>query len=179
LYFAVVAHSSGIIRTIRKYGFENLDTEVNERKGPHPKGLYIETSDRKEAVEEETEQEEDAVDDTAELGKLTGKPHSEDLLLSAVPVCGPYQALRQYAYCVKLTPGNTKRGKSSKQCVDIFLKSGGTKTAARSDRQLDLIKKVGDNDWVQVICADVKISAAGASKAVKKQKASAKKSKKK
>ena len=41
-----------------------------------------------------------------------------------------------------------------------------------------MIKRVGDNEWVQVICADVKISAPGASKAAKKQK-SGKKGKKK
>jgi hypothetical protein len=71
-----------------------------------------------------------------------------------------------------------KRGKSSKQCVDLFLKASTSKSTVGVDRQLDLIKKVGDNDWVQVICADVKISAAGASKTTKKHKVDNKKSKK-
>lgn len=121
---------------------------------------------------------EDGVDDTAELLKLTGRPHPDDLLLFAVPVCAPYQTLSQYSYRVKLTPGNMKRGKSSKQCVELFQKASSTKTTAGVDRQLDLIKKVCDNDWVQVICADVKISTTGAGKTAKKNKAGNKKSKK-
>jgi NFACT protein C-terminal domain len=40
----------------------------------------------------------DAIDDTGELSKLTGKPHPDDLLVFAVPVCAPYQTLSQYAY---------------------------------------------------------------------------------
>lgn len=116
----------------------------------------------------------DAVDDTTELSKLTGKPQAEDMLLSAVPICAPYQTLSQYAYRIKLTPGNMKRGKASKQCVDMFLKTTARKGSEGADRQLDLIKRVGDNDWVQVICGDVKLAAAGASKAVKQNKAKAK-----
>ena len=42
------------------------------------------------------------------------------------------------------------------------------------NRYADMIKAVNDNAWVQAICGDVKISAAGASKAIKKQKASKK-----
>jgi len=70
---------------------------------------------------EKNENDSDAVDDTAELNKLTGKPVPEDLLLYAVPVCAPYQTLSQYKFRAKLTPGSQKRGKASKQCVEIFL----------------------------------------------------------
>ena len=122
--------------------------------------------------------EDDAVDDTIELSKLTGKPLNEDLVLFAVPVCAPYQTLAQYTYRVKLTPGNMKRGKASKQCVDLFLKD--SQKSPLADRTKELIKKAGDSEWVQAICGDVKITAAGASKAIQKQKQKAKnKSKKK
>lgn len=175
----------GILRTIRKYGFENIEKEANEadvvkRKTRAEKDTEAEKWKQTMAEEGlvDSDLDEDAVDDTTELSKLTGKPHSEDLLLSAVPVCAPYQTLSQYAYRVKLTPGNMKRGKAAKQCLDMFLKANSGKASAGGDRQLDLIKKVPDNDWVNVICADVKISAAGASKAAKKYKAATKKSKK-
>jgi hypothetical protein len=42
---------------------------------------------------------------------LTGRPLAEDILLYAIPVCGPYNALQSFKYRVKLTPGNAKRGK--------------------------------------------------------------------
>lgn len=117
---------------------------------------------------------EDVVDDTSELSKLTGKPHPDDLLLYAVPVCAPYQSLSQYTYRVKLTPGNMKRGKSSKQCLEILLKTPSNTTTG-TEKHFDLMKKVADSDWVHTICADVKISAPGASKAVKQQKLNNKK----
>jgi hypothetical protein len=125
----------------------------------------------------EDESEEDAVDDTVELSKLTGKPLNEDLILFAVPVCAPYQTLSKYAYRVKLTPGNMKRGKASKQCIDMFLKDGPKSEIA--DQYKDLIRKVADPEWVSAMCGDVKISAAGASKAMKNQKSKSKARKKK
>jgi NFACT protein C-terminal domain len=80
---------------------------------------------------------------------------------------------------VKLTPGGMKRGKASKQCLDTFLKPDGIKASIGGEKFRDLIKKVGDNDWVQVLCNDVKISAPGASKATKKKQSAVSKSKKK
>ena len=129
------ASLSGIIRTIKKYGHQGLNTSMNAATGN--------TGTRKTKVEKEKEEQswkktlaeegivdgsdledEDAVDDTIELNKLTGKPQSEDLVLFAVPICAPYQSLSQNAYRVKLTPGNMKRGKPSKQCVEMFLRDG-------------------------------------------------------
>ena len=46
-----------------------------------------------------------------ELDSLTGCPTANDVLLYAVPVCAPYQALQGFKYRVKLTPGNAKKGK--------------------------------------------------------------------
>jgi hypothetical protein len=132
----------------------------------------------KQAMEEEglvdSDLDEDAVDDTTELLKLTGKPQDGDLLLYAIPVCAPYQTLSQYAYRIKLTPGTMKRGKAAKQCLELFLKVNPS-SAPGMERQLDLIKRVGDNDWVQVICADVKIATPGATKPIKKAKTDTKK----
>merc|ERR1711966_590394 len=79
-------------------------------------------------------QEDAAVDDTAELIKLTGKPTAEDVVLHAIPVCAPYSVLSQYKYRVKLTPGSVKRGKASKQAVELFLK---TENPGKKKQQAD------------------------------------------
>lgn len=50
-----------------------------------------------------------------ELDSLTGCPTATDVLLYAVPVCAPYQALQGFKYRVKLTPGNAKKGKGRYQ----------------------------------------------------------------
>lgn len=46
-----------------------------------------------------------ARDELGVLDSLTGLPGPDDVLLFAVPVCGPYSALQNYKYKVKLTPG--------------------------------------------------------------------------
>lgn len=42
---------------------------------------------------------------------LTGNPLPSDILLYAVPVCGPYSAVQSYKYRVKIIPGTAKKGK--------------------------------------------------------------------
>jgi len=65
----------------------------------------------------------DERDKLTELDSLTGCPTATDVLLYAVPVSAPYQALQGYKYRVKLTPGNTKKGKGQYQhnlCKPVF-----------------------------------------------------------
>jgi predicted ribosome quality control (RQC) complex YloA/Tae2 family protein len=181
------ASLAGIIRTIRLHGHEGLgkgaeDSTNNDNKRKKKSEKIAEEESWRNTLAEEgivdgNGEVEDTVDDTSELSKLSGKPEREDLILYAVPVCAPYQSLSKYKYKVKLTPGNLKRGKASKQCIAVFLKDD-SKSKTGNDLSRDLIKKVADNEWVQAICGDVKISAAGASKAIQKSKAKAKASKK-
>lgn len=56
-----------------------------------------------------------------EIDKLTGKPLAEDVLLYAVPVCGPYSAIRSFKYSVKLTPGTMKKGMDNRHPADHLL----------------------------------------------------------
>lgn len=181
------ASLAGIIRTIRKHGHEGLGkrTEAgmnNDGKRKNKSEKIAEEESWKntlagEGVVDGGGDVEDTVDDTTELSKLSGKPEREDLILFAVPVCAPYQSLSKYSYRVKLTPGNMKRGKASKQCIAMFLQDN-SKLKTGNELTRDLIKKVADNEWVQAICGDVKISAPGASKAIQKSKAKSKASKK-
>jgi len=181
------ASLAGIIRTVTKYGYEGIQPIDNEVGGD---GKQRKTKAEKAAEKEvwrvilaedgiiEVDTDADGpVDDTAEISKLTGKPLPEDVILYAIPVCAPYQVLTQYKYRVKLTPGNQKRGKASKQCLEMFYRSEDQNKSRNSvnEKYIEMIKSVNDNDWVQAICGDVKISAAGASKAIKKQKAGKKK----
>lgn len=56
----------------------------------------------------------------SELDRLTGKPRDEDVLLFAVPVCGPYMSLRDYKYKVR-----TKRIRSCRRKEGGFDSSWG------------------------------------------------------
>mmetsp|Transcript_4509 Transcript_4509/g.8679 ORF Transcript_4509/g.8679 Transcript_4509/m.8679 type:complete len:1337 (+) Transcript_4509:102-4112(+) len=189
---------SGIIRTAQKYGHQGLiDTTMNNTNdGNVSKQRGRKTKEEKEAEKQSwreilsedgaildgnDNENDDGVDDTAEISKLTSKPFPEDVILHAIPVCAPYSTLSQYKYRVKLVPGNLKRGKAAKQCLEIFLhnhnnNSNSDKSKEVEDnnafnsRCIDLIKAINDNEWVQAICGDVKISSAGASKVMKKSK---------
>ena len=44
------------------------------------------------------------------LAALTGKPHANDILLFAIPVCAPYEVLKDYKFKVKILPGGSKKG---------------------------------------------------------------------
>ncbi len=57
------------------------------------------------------------------LDSLTGCPKPGDVLLFAVPVCGPYAVLQSYKFKVKLTPGARLR---------TFSRELGERGAARS-----------------------------------------------
>ncbi len=125
-------------------------------------------------IDDEIEEEEEALDDTTELSKLTGKPTDEDIIMYAIPVCAPYHVLSQFKYRVKLTPGGMKKGKASKQCLDYFLKMVNT-SEGNEAREADLIKSINENDWINNMLGDVKITSAGASKLQKAQRGQKKK----
>jgi hypothetical protein len=184
------ASLAGIIRTVKRHGTSFKDADGAAADGKQRK-TKAEKQAEKEAwqeilaedgiLEHDGDLEGGAVDDSEELNKLTGKPSPDDVILCAVPVCAPYQVLSQYKYRVKLTPGSVKRGKASKQCVEMFLRGEsdkkGVDDATKRDREL--IKLVNENEWVQSIIGDVRITSAGSSKMQKAQKNKAKAKKKK
>lgn len=88
------------------------------------------------------------------LTSLTGQPHSEDVLLFAVPVCAPYTALSNYKHKVKLTPGTQKKGKAARTAVFSFMRAKETIT-----REKDLFRSVKDTDLSRNMPGKVKVSA--------------------
>jgi hypothetical protein len=71
------------------------------------------------SLEDRVAMEEDDINEIGEEEKeklndvdyLTGNPLPTDILLYAVPVCGPYNAVQSYKYRVKIIPGPVKKGK--------------------------------------------------------------------
>ncbi|XP_017052630.1 nuclear export mediator factor NEMF homolog [Drosophila ficusphila] len=88
------------------------------------------------------------------LNSLTGQPLEGDELLFAIPVVAPYQALQNYKYKVKLTPGTGKRGKAAKLALNIFAKEKGCTT-----REKDLLKSIKEESLARNIPGKVKLSA--------------------
>lgn len=85
---------------------------------------------------------------------LTGQPHTEDVLLFAIPICAPYTTMTNYKYKVKLTPGAQKKGKAAKTALHSF-----THSKEATAREKDLFRSVKDTDLSRNIPGKVKVSA--------------------
>lgn len=120
--------------------------------------VVMEEDDIHEIGEEEKEKLNDA-------DYLTGNPLPNDILLYAVPVCGPYNALQTYKYRVKITPGTAKKGKAAKMAMNLF-----THTPEATNREKELMKACTDPELVAAIIGNVKITAAGLTQLKQKQK---------
>lgn len=128
---------------------ENLVKNMEKPAENEPKPSDLEPEKGKKAekgaelVEEPEEPEEEDKEANAEeqtlLSTLTAQPLDEDTLLFAVPVVAPYSALSTYKYRVKITPGIGKRGKATKQAIELF-------TRQKTDRQAALIKSLLSDD---------------------------------
>ncbi|KAF2368485.1 protein of unknown function DUF3441 [Trinorchestia longiramus] len=137
------------------------EAQVNDSETPEVKGDAVD-----EAIEAEDDIEDgdgDQVsDDLAILHALTGLPVPEDELLYCVPMCAPYNALSNYKYKVKLTPGPGKKGKACKAAVALFLS-----LKPQVLREADLIRAVRDSDLAKNVPGKVKVSAPNFSKVKK------------
>ncbi|KAL3812241.1 hypothetical protein ACJIZ3_013509 [Penstemon smallii] len=100
---------------------------------------------------------------------LTGNPLPNDVLLYALPVCGPYNALQSYKYRVKIIPGSLKKGKAAKMAMNLFSHMPESTT-----REKELMKACTDPELVAAIVGNVKVSAAGLTQLKQKQKKSKK-----
>lgn len=120
--------------------------------------VAMEEDDIHEIGEEEKEKLNDA-------DYLTGNPLPNDILLYAVPVCGPYNAVQSYKYRVKIIPGTAKRGKAAKMSMNLF-----SHMHEATQREKELMKACTDPELVAAIIGNVKISAAGLTQLKQKQK---------
>ncbi|XP_042390963.1 nuclear export mediator factor NEMF-like isoform X1 [Zingiber officinale] len=100
-----------------------------------------------------------------DLDYFTGNPLPSDILLYAVPVCGPYNALQTYKYRVKITPGTAKKGKAAKTAMNLF-----SHTPEVTSREKELMKACTDPELFAAIISNVKITAPGLTQLKQRQK---------
>jgi len=99
-----------------------------------------------------------------ELNRLTGSPKSDDVLLYAIPVCAPYEALKNYKYKVKLTPGHLKRSKAVQSSLAVFMKQSD---ATAQERRL--IQAIPESELTQTMPSDVTVAGSQASARLSKK----------
>lgn len=100
-----------------------------------------------------------------ELDTLTGIPLPNDILLYAVPVCGPYNALQAYKFHVKITPGTAKKGKAAKTAINLF-----THLQDATAREKELMKALNEPELVAAVIGNAKIGAPGLTQLKQRQK---------
>jgi hypothetical protein len=55
-----------------------------------------------------------------ELYKLVGNLHAEDQPEFFVPMCAPYNAIKENRFKIKLVPGGLKKGKAARNIIQYF-----------------------------------------------------------
>lgn len=117
-----------------------------------------------ESEDDEDIEEENRVTEHRLIDTLSESPLPDDVLLYAIPMCGPYSALQAFKYKVKVIPGANKRGKAAKACLGVFLHD-----KRASQRERDLLRALRDQDYARNIPNKVKISAANMKTITKKK----------
>ncbi|KFK26625.1 hypothetical protein AALP_AA8G273100 [Arabis alpina] len=136
----------------------HLARDCHAKETPDMDKVVMEEEDIHEVGEEEKEK-------LIDVDYLTGNPLPTDILLYAVPVCGPYNALQSYKYRVKAIPGSMKKGKAAKTAMNLF-----THMSEATVREKELMKACTDPELMAALVGNVKITAAGLTQLKQKQK---------
>jgi hypothetical protein len=131
-----------------------------ETSSPSPSTLSTLSTDKKKTKEEEEEErqkrrekkekfleqeEEEQVEKTDFFDTFIGFPLQKDLLLYALPMCAPYQALTRVQYKIKLLPGSQKKGKAAKQAMGFFLMTNQKQEKQHSNTKFTGINSMNHN----------------------------------
>jgi len=133
------------------------DVQTDEQKEDNLKEEEKEEIRRIMQEENIQELEDEDKEKLTELDSLTAKPLPDDIFLFAIPVCAPYTAMNNFKYRVKLTPGNTKKGKATKAALGKFLAS----TEDITQQEKNLLKNVPDDEMIMHMIGGVKLQSTG------------------
>ncbi|KAK9857575.1 hypothetical protein WJX84_011908 [Apatococcus fuscideae] len=106
---------------------------------------------------------EDERQQASQLDTLTGAPLQKDILLHALPVCGPYSALQTCRFKLKLVPGSQKKGKAARQATELL-----TKNPLSSAREVELMKAVPEMEAINCFVGGVKLAMPGMQQRLKR-----------
>ena len=142
--------------SVVKMGAETRETQNTEVGVSMPSAEQNDLEEVRVILEEEGLLEEDELANVDELIKLVGFPHEDDVIMYAIPFCGPYSSMKDFKYRVKLTPGSMKKGKIAKTAIEAF-----TRNSFVSDREKLLMKSLTDPEMVAILVGESKLSMPG------------------
>ena len=90
------------------------------------------------------------------LDELTGKPLEDDVLVCAIPMCGPYSTVKDFKFKVKLIPGSSKTGRAVSTSLNVFKNTEGI-----TPQEKDYITSLNDSECMLQMLGGVKVSTPG------------------
>ena len=81
----------------------------------------------------------------------------DDVILYALPMCAPYEVVRDYKYKVKIIPGNQKRGKACSQAMTYYLHNKEI-----TAREKEVMKNISTGELAMNMISNVKLVMPGA-----------------
>ncbi|XP_039250182.2 ribosome quality control complex subunit NEMF-like [Styela clava] len=132
---------------------QQKETKVQKQPRPKPAKSQENEYDSDEERNKVLENEHLSEESIGILNSLTGCPFPDDILMFALPVCAPYNTMHNYKFKVKLTPGNTKKGKGAKTALNLFQNMRDT-TAQEKDH----LRSIKDHDLAHNIPGKIKVS---------------------
>uniref|UniRef100_A0A7S1KQB1 NFACT RNA-binding domain-containing protein n=1 Tax=Percolomonas cosmopolitus TaxID=63605 RepID=A0A7S1KQB1_9EUKA len=90
-----------------------------------------------------------------EIDTLTARPHKDDTILFAVPVCAPYRIMKNYKFHFKLTPGSGKRGKIAKILHQAIQKQC---QSSENESEIEALKRLSNDEMVLSLISNAQIA---------------------
>ncbi|CCG82527.1 Uncharacterized protein C132.01c [Taphrina deformans PYCC 5710] len=110
-----------------------------------------------------TQLDEDEQEQVTPLDIFISQPLPDDVLLEAIPTCGPYAAMARFKYKCKLQPGPTKKGKALRGVVANWISGPLDESSQDKEalwpRERELLKGLKDQELVSPVgVSKVKVS---------------------
>ncbi|OIR57994.1 MAG: nuclear export mediator factor NEMF [Amphiamblys sp. WSBS2006] len=94
---------------------------------------------------------------------MTGCPREDDTLHYALPMCAPYNVVRDFAYSVKLVPGPLKKGQAVKELRHVFSETIKKKKAQGGldedvlELHRRLVGEIPEEEFSDVLLSNVRV----------------------
>jgi hypothetical protein len=118
---------------------------------------------REEKIDQISESDKKKIEETLNLGQginlssLTGKPAANDVIMFALPYCGPYDCMKDFKFKAKILPGGSqKKGSTARSIIHTFLNNPDA-----TAQEKEAIKFVSEEEFLLAIINTPKVSMPG------------------
>jgi hypothetical protein len=118
---------------------------------------------REEKIDQISDADKKKIEETLNLGQginlssLTGKPAANDIIMFALPYCGPYDCMKDFKFKAKILPGGSqKKGSTARSIIYTFLNNPDA-----TAQEKEAIKLISEEEFLLAIINTPKVSMPG------------------